>query len=184
MTAFLLRFDGAMRTFYSIYPSCWEHCVLGENFRTPYNPLCFGHTAGGGGLRLPIIIGTIKAVSILGMLPLVKSNSLRMMYLSKQNRGSLDPKKEKGCRERFYTTNTRASTTSSRDMISCSSSDLYLKRLLPLPSKVTPMTGFRRRGQNLDTYSTAQCRALHPVLFSAFQPACALESTGHVCSSL
>ena len=86
-----------------------------------------------------------------------------------------------GCRERFYTTSTRASTTSARDIISCSSSDLYLKRLLPLPSQVSPMTGFRRRGQNLDTYSTVVCRALHPVLFSAFQPACALESTGHIC---
>ena len=89
--------------------------------------------------------------------------------------------KGKGCRERFYTTNTRASTTSARDMISCSSSDLYLKRLLPLPSQVSPMTGFRRRGQNLDTYSTVVCGVLHPVLFSAFQPACALESTGHIC---
>ena len=72
-------------------------------------------------------------------------------------------------------------TTSVRDMISCSSSDLYRKRLLPLPSQVSPMAGFHRRGQNLDTYSTAQCWALHPVLFSAFQPACALESTGHIC---
>ena len=43
------------------------------------------------------------------------------------------------------------------------------------------MTGFRRRGQNLDTYSTGVCRALHPVLFSAFQPACALKSTGYIC---
>ena len=73
-------------------------------------------------------------------------------------------------------------TTSVRDMISCSSSDLYLKRLLPLPSQVSPMTGFRRRGQNLDTYSTVSCWELHPILFSAFRPKNVhRESTGTLC---
>ena len=132
-------------------------------------------------MRLPSIMGRMKAVSARGILPVVKPSSFSYFSSFNEKRGSPNPGKEKGCRKRFYTTNTRASTTFARDMISCSSSDLYLKRLLPLPSQVSPMTGFRRRGQNLDTYSTAQCGAFHPVLFSAFQPACALESTGHFC---
>lgn len=32
-------------------------------------------------------------------------------------------------------------------IVSCSSSDLYLRRFLPLPSQVAPMTGFRRRSR-------------------------------------
>ncbi len=99
-------------------------------------------------------------MSARGILPVVKPSSFSYFSSFNEKRGSPNPGKEKGCRERLYTTNTRASTA--RDMISCSSSDLHLNRLLPLPSQVSPMTGFRRRGQNLDTYSTAQCGAFHP----------------------
>ena len=80
-----------------------------------------------------------------------------------------------GCRERFYTTNTRKYNP-------CVQYDLLPFFLLVSQTiAAASLSGFpddRLPPQNLDTYSTARHGALHPILFSAFQPSCALESTG------
>ena len=80
-----------------------------------------------------------------------------------------------GCRERFYTTNTHKYNL-------CVQYDLLPFFLLVSQTiAAASLSGFpddRLPPQNLDTYSTARHGALHPILFSAFLPSCALESTG------
>ena len=80
-----------------------------------------------------------------------------------------------GCREHFYTTNTRKYNP-------CVQYDLLPFFLLVsqtiAAASLSGSPDDRLPPQNLDTYSTARHGALHPILFSAFQPSCALESTG------
>ena len=134
-------------------------------------------------IRLPRMMGRTNAASALEMLSFVKSNCFFVIIPSSSP--SVIPQKIAAvgrdhqalpAAATAFTQRCGASASAPR-IIFCSSSDLYLRRSLSLPSQVAPMTGFHRRDRDLDTYSTVSCGDSHPIPFSASQPSAGRKDT-------